>query len=175
MPIQILWVNLVTDGLPAMALGVDQKERDLMNRAPRNPQESIFAQGLGRKIAFRGIMIAFITLSVYILAFNYSFGSMEYARSAAFTTLVISQLCHVFDCRSEKYSVFEIGFGNKYLLLAVASSLLMQLSVLYVPFLQGIFQTKPLDILSWVVIILAASFMSIAFGLYRLFCRIWER
>ena len=175
LPIQILWVNLVTDGLPAMALGVDQKEKDLMDRPPRNPKESIFAQGLGRKIAFRGIMIAFITLCVYILAFSYSFGSMEYARSAAFTTLVISQLCHVFDCRSEKYSVFEIGFGNKYLLLAVASSLLMQLVVLYVPFLQEIFQTKPLDILTWAVIILAASSMSIAFGFYRLFCRIWER
>lgn len=167
LPIQILWVNLVTDGLPAMALGVDPKEKNLMRLSPRKPDESVFARGLGRKIAFRGMMIALMTIVVYILAFNYSFGSLEYARSAAFTILVVSQLCHVFDCRSEKYSIFERKESNLYLYLAVALSLTMQLAVLYVPFMQDIFQTAPLDILTWAVIILLASSLSIIYGLYR--------
>ena len=167
LPIQILWVNLVTDGLPAMALGVDPKEKNLMRLSPRKPDESVFARGLGRKIAFRGMMIALMTIVVYILAFNYSFGSLEYARSAAFTILVVSQLCHVFDCRSEKYSIFERKESNIYLYLAVALSLTMQLAVLYVPFMQDIFQTAPLDILTWAVIILLASSLSIVYGIYR--------
>ena len=174
-PIQILWVNLVTDGLPAMALGVDPKENDLMRYPPRSPKESIFAHKLGVKIAFRGIVIAFMTLMVYILAFNYSFGSMEYARSAAFTVLVVSQLCHVFDCRSEKYSIFEHKEANKYLYGAVLVSIAMQLAVLYVPFLQGVFQTKGLDILTWAVIIASASIMSVMYGIYRKVCKAVRR
>lgn len=174
-PIQILWVNLVTDGLPAMALGVDPKENDLMRYPPRSPKESIFAHKLGVKIAFRGIVIAFMTLMVYILAFNYSFGSMEYARSAAFTVLVVSQLCHVFDCRSEKYSIFEHKEANKYLYGAVLVSIAMQLAVLYVPFLQGVFQTKGLDILTWAVIIASASIMSVMYGIYRKVCKAVKR
>ena len=174
-PIQILWVNLVTDGLPAMALGVDPKENDLMRYPPRSPKESIFAHKLGVKIAFRGIVIAFMTLMVYILAFNYSFGSMEYARSAAFTVLVVSQLCHVFDCRSEKYSIFEHKEANKYLYGAVLVSIAMQLAVLYVPFLQGVFQTKGLDILTWAVIIASASIMSVLYGIYRKVCKAVKR
>lgn len=174
LPIQILWVNLVTDGLPAMALGIDPKESDLMHRAPRKNTESIFAAGLGRKIAFRGIMIAFMTMTVYIVAFNYSFGNMVYARSAAFTMLVMSQLCHVFDCRSEKYSIFEMKNSNKYLFGAVVVSLVMQIAVLYVPFLQGIFQTMGLDILTWAVIILLASLLSWVYGAYRVVVRIFR-
>lgn len=175
LPIQILWVNLVTDGLPAMALGIDPKEKNLMRQPPRQPDESIFAHGLGRKIAFRGVMIAFMTIVVYILAFNYSFGSLEYARSAAFTILVVSQLCHVFDCRSEKYSIFEHKEGNKYLLMAVGISLIMQLAVLYVPFMQEIFQTEALDILTWAVIIILASMMSVVYGIYRKIKRLFNR
>lgn len=174
LPIQILWVNLVTDGLPAMALGIDPKESDLMQHAPRKSTESIFAAGLGRKIVFRGIMIAFMAMTVYILAFNYSFGNMVYARSAAFTMLVMSQLCHVFDCRSERYSIFEMKNSNKYLLGAVWVSLVMQIAVLYVPFLQGIFQTMGLDILTWAVIIILASMLSWVYGAYRVVVRIFK-
>ena len=151
------------------------KENDLMRYPPRSPKESIFAHKLGVKIAFRGIVIAFMTLMVYILAFNYSFGSMEYARSAAFTVLVVSQLCHVFDCRSEKYSIFEHKEANKYLYGAVLVSIAMQLAVLYVPFLQGVFQTKGLDILTWAVIIASASIMSVLYGIYRKVCKAVKR
>jgi Ca2+-transporting ATPase len=134
LPIQILWVNLVTDGLPAMALGVDNIDRDIMLRKPRHPKESIFSQGLWRKIINRGLQIGLGTLVVFVLANYLSDGNITLARTMAFATLVFSQLFHVFDCKSERHSVFEIGiFSNIYLVLAVACSIFMQLAVIYFP------------------------------------------
>lgn len=168
LPIQILWVNLVTDGLPAMALSVDPISRDVMQRLPRSPKESIFAQRLAYKIAFRGILIGAGTLIAYIMGYYFSNGSMETARTMAFTTLVFSQLFHVFDCRSEHYSIFEIGVtGNKFLLMAVGCSVIMQLGVIYLPFMQNVFQTAALDGFYWCLILSISGGMTLLFGLYR--------
>jgi Ca2+-transporting ATPase len=158
LPIQILWVNLVTDGLPAMALGVDNKDPDVMSRKPRSPKESVFSQGLGTKIMLRGMQIAVGTLVVFVLGLVISGNDLALARTMAFTTLVFSQLFHVFECKSERHTVFETGiFSNMYLAGAVLMSTTMQLAVIYLPFFQAVFKTVPLSGLEWTIILLAAG------------------
>jgi Ca2+-transporting ATPase len=159
LPIQLLWVNLVTDGLPAMALGVEPPEPGIMSRKPRPKDESIFARGLGWIIFSRGAYIAAITIAAFLIGFIWSrmngLEELPLARTMAFTTLVFAQLFYVFECRSENYSPFELGFfKNKFLVAAVTCSVAMQLSVIYVPFLQDIFNTVVLSGWEWLVIIL---------------------
>jgi Ca2+-transporting ATPase len=159
LPIQLLWVNLVTDGLPAMALGVEPPEPGIMNRKPRPKDESIFARGLGWIIFSRGTYIAAITIAAFLIGFHWSringVEALPLARTMAFTTLVFAQLFYVFECRSERYSPFELGFfKNKFLVLAVLCSVAMQLSAVYIPFMQEIFKTVALSGWEWLVIIL---------------------
>ncbi|QKY68989.1 cation-translocating P-type ATPase [Lentibacillus sp. CBA3610] len=163
-PVQILWVNLVTDGLPAMALGLDQSEDDVMKRGPRNPKEGIFARGLGFKVISRGILIGVVALIAFMLAYQGNPENLIYAQTIAFTTLVIAQLIHVFDCRSE-HSIFARNpFENKYLVLAVLSSVLLLLVVVYWEPLQPIFHTTALGFRDW-MLVLALSFLpSVFFG-----------
>lgn len=152
LPIQILWVNLVTDGLPAVALGFDPPEKDIMMRSPRSSKESIFSHGLLSLILFRGILIGFTTLGVFI-SILYLGNSLEAARTGAFATLVITQLIHVFECKSERKSIFEIPiFNNLYLIFAVLCSLIMIFGVLYIPFFQLVFNTVPLSLTEWTII-----------------------
>ncbi len=175
LPIQILWVNLVTDGLPAMALGVDGTEPDIMKRSPRRPDESVFARGLGRKILIRGSMIGLGTLLVFVIGLWYGVGLLA-ARTMAFSTLVFSQLFHVFDCKSERRGIFEVGiFSNPLLVVAVMISVTMQLSVIYLPFLQNIFKTTALHTWQWVIILLVAGGPSVIIGLVRLFRSTFRR
>src|SRR5690606_8288954 len=115
LPIQVLWVNLVTDGLPAMALGVDPPDPDVMRRPPRSPRESVFSRGLGRRIAVRGTLIGLLTTGVFALTL-FRHGDLPLARTMAFATLVMSQLFHAFECRSETRTVWQTGlFGNPWL------------------------------------------------------------
>lgn len=172
--IQILWVNLVTDGLPAMALGVDGMDNDIMNRSPRAPGESVFARGLARKIGIRGMMIGLGTLFVFVAALFLGVNMLS-ARTMAFSTLVFSQLFHVFDCKSETRGIFEVGiFSNPYLVAAVAISTLMQLSVIYLPPLQAIFKTAPLYTWQWGLILTVAGGPSILIGIWRLVRNAWR-
>ncbi|MHB1421396.1 MAG: calcium-translocating P-type ATPase, SERCA-type, partial [Bacillota bacterium] len=167
LPIQILWVNLVTDGLPAMALGVDNADPDLMLRPPRSPKENIFAHGLLGKIMGLGTQIGLGTLVVFVLTLYYSAGNMVLARTMAFTTLVMYQLFFVFDCKSERYSPFKVGvFSNPFLVLAVMSSVLLQLAVLYIPFLQVIFQTTALGGVHWLFILAVTGGRTFLSGIY---------
>jgi Ca2+-transporting ATPase len=150
-PIQILWVNLVTDGLPAVALGFDPPEQDVMMRSPRKPGESIFSHGLAGTILYRGLLIGLTTLAVFASIIYYK-GDVGLARTGAFVTLVLTQLIHVFECKSETKSIFDIPvFNNFYLILAVLCSLAMLLGVVYIPPLQGIFKTVPLGLDEWLV------------------------
>ncbi|MFA6808028.1 MAG: calcium-translocating P-type ATPase, SERCA-type [Eubacteriales bacterium] len=168
LPIQILWVNLVTDGLPAMALGVDNPEVDIMRRDPRNPNESVFARGLGNKILIRGMMIGLGTLLVFILGL-WSGAGLLAARTMAFSTLVFSQLFHVFDCKSETRGLFEVGiFSNVFLLIAVSISVTMQLSVIYFPLLQAIFKTTALVGWQWIVVLLVSGGPTVIIGIIQL-------
>lgn len=159
LPIQILWVNLVTDGLPAMALGLEPPEPGIMNHKPRPRNENIFARRLGWIILGRGSYIAVVTLLAFVVGMAAaSWQSLSepliLARSMALTTLVFAQLCYVFECRSERYSPFELGFwGNRFLVMAVSLSISMHLLVLYVPSLQSIFSTCALNLWQWLFIL----------------------
>ncbi len=152
-PIQILWVNLVTDGLPAMALGLDKPEDDVMRRKPRHPKEGIFARRLGWKVISRGFLIGIVTLLAFLTIYHKNPENLAYAQTVAFATLVLTQLIHVFDCRSEESIFSRNPFGNMYLVWAVISSLLLMLLAIYVPALQPIFHTIPIEPKDWMLII----------------------
>ncbi|GAA0445663.1 calcium-translocating P-type ATPase, SERCA-type [Lentibacillus halophilus] len=166
-PVQILWVNLVTDGLPAMALGLDESEDDVMKRGPRNPREGVFARELGFKIISRGILIGSATLIAFMLAYQGDPDNLIYGQTVAFTTLVMAQLIHVFDCRSE-HSIFSRNpFENIYLVLSVLSSIVLLAVVIYWEPLQPIFHTTFLGFKDWLFIIGMSALPSILFGFTR--------
>jgi len=151
LPAQVLAVNLATDGLPAIALGMEPGEPDIMDRPPRSPNESVFSHGLARLILVRGVFIALSTIASFVIVHTMS-GSLATARTAALVTLVLSQLIHVFECKSENKSLFEIPLlSNKYLILAVLSSLLLLLGIIYLPFLSAIFGTSALTVNEWLI------------------------
>lgn len=167
MPIQILWVNLVTDGLPAMALGVDQPEKDLMEHKPRGAKENIFARRLGWKILSRGILIGFCTLGAFWITLHANDGAegqLVRAQSVAFATLVIAQLIHVFDCRSSRSIFHRNILQNRLLVVAVLSSVILLLGVLYIDALQPIFKTAPLNFRDWALTIVAAGIPTFLLG-----------
>ncbi len=146
LPTQLLLVNLVTDGLPAIALGVEPAERENMKQPPRRSDESFFSDGLMTKIIFRGILIGLCTLGCFAL-FTYMFGNLTIARTGALFTLIMSQLAHVFECKSEKKNIFTVPyFSNPKLILAVLVSAAVIFAAMYVPFLQIIFTTAPLTL-----------------------------
>lgn len=161
-PIQILWVNLVTDGLPAMALGVDQSENDLMQHKPRKAKENIFARRLGWKIISRGVLIGLCTLGAFWVTLLE--GDLVRAQTVAFATLVMAQLIHVFDCRSSRSIFHRNILENKYLVLAVVSSLVLMLGVMYIEALQPIFNTVSIGLREWCLVIVAAAFPTLFFG-----------
>lgn len=166
-PIQILWVNLVTDGLPAMALGVDQPEKDLMEHKPRGAKENIFARRLGWKIISRGLLIGLCTLGAFWLTLRIAPASPDQlvrAQSVAFATLVMAQLFHVFDCRSSRSVFHRNPFQNKYLVLAVLSSILLMLVVMYLPTLQPVFKTVPLNFRDWCLVLVSAGIPTFLMG-----------
>lgn len=167
-PIQILWVNLVTDGLPAMALGVDQAEKDLMQHKPRPAKENIFARRLGWKIISRGVLIGLCTLGAFWLTLgNHGDdpGALVKAQTVAFATLVLAQLIHVFDCRSSRSIFHRNILQNRSLVLAVLSSLILLLIVLYMPDLQPIFKTTSLNFREWCLVFVAAGIPTFVMGI----------
>lgn len=167
-PIQILWMNLVTDGLPAMALGVDPHDSDIMTRRPRHPRESVFSQGMAWRIITSGTVIGLGTLAAFRCGL--SMGDVELARTMAFNTLVFFQLFYVFACRSESHTILEIGLlTNLYLVGAVFISAALQLLVNYVPFLQAVFHVVPLNGLQWMTILLISSAPTVLGTVYHHF------
>ncbi|MDZ7313860.1 MAG: cation-translocating P-type ATPase [candidate division KSB1 bacterium] len=144
LPLQILWINLVTDGLPGLALSVEPAERDTMRRPPYPPAESIFGRGMGRQIIFGGLLMGLLSLGVgywYWHADNTAWQTM------VFTTLTFAQMANVMAIRGERVSLFSLGlWSNQPLLGAVALTILLQLVVVYVPFLQKLFSTTALSI-----------------------------
>ncbi|MDP4177048.1 MAG: cation-translocating P-type ATPase, partial [Bacillota bacterium] len=166
LPIQILLVNLATDGLPAIALGVDPADKDIMMEKPRAKNEHIFARGLMERILIRGSLIGICTILAFLAGKYYKMDLIT-CRTLALGTLIMSQLLHVFECRSEKHSIFEIKlFTNIYLLGAVLTSVILLVCVIYIPFLQKIFYTVPLDFGKWLIIIFFSGIISFINSLY---------
>lgn len=154
LPIQILLINLVTDGLPALALGVEPAEKNIMLFSPRSKKKNIFADGLGKRIISRGLQIGISTIAVFALALEMTDGDLEIARTMTFATLVMSQLCFVFTCRSEKQTVFQLGlFTNPYLTGAVLVSVCTLLIAVYLPYLQIFLVTRSLACWQWLIIL----------------------
>ena len=145
-PVQILWINLVTDGAPALALGVEPKERGIMHRPPRPPSEGVLNRATLAEIALYGAFITAAALAAFIIALRiYGSEDLAHARTAAFGTMAFSQLVHSLNCRSPRESVFRLGvLKNLYLLAAIAVSAGMTFFAIYTPFGNSVFQTAPI-------------------------------
>jgi Ca2+-transporting ATPase len=158
LPIQILWVNLVTDGLPGLALAAERAEPGVMERPPRPPRESLFAHGLWQHVVWVGLLMGSVTLAT--LAWTYAVGWAHW-RSLTFTVLALSQMGHVLAIRSESASLFRLGiWSNPPMLGAVVVTLVLQLATLYIPALNAVFGTQPL---SGLELLLALSLSSVIF------------
>jgi Ca2+-transporting ATPase len=156
LPIQILWINIVTDGPPALALSVDPYDPRIMERKPRHPKEGIL-HGMLSFVVVAGLF-AFLTGLAVFLGGLWLIGDLDKARTMVFTQTVMFELFFIFNCRSEKHSVFKIGVtGNRRLLLAIATSVCLQAAVLYIPFLQFYFGTVPLTFQEWMFILLLST------------------
>jgi len=163
LPIHILWVNLVTDGLPALALGVDPVDKDIMKKKPRNPNEPVVTKQRALLMIIQGLFIAACSLLAFCLVLFVENEGINRARTAAFIVLSCAQLFHSFNCRSMTKSLFSLGlFSNKSLILANAVSFGLQMAVVYVPFLQVVFKTQPLGIIDWCLVIIISSFPLVA-------------
>ena len=159
-PVQLLWLNLVTDSLPALALGVEPVEEGVMSQPPRDAHASLFAHGFAFRLAWQGVMVGLLTLAAYFLG-EYVLSDPGEAHAAAntmaFATLTLCQLFHAFDVRSERSSLFHIGvFSNPAMNKAFLIGLTMQLAVLCVPPLQVVFSTVPMSPLEWAVVLALA-------------------
>jgi Ca2+-transporting ATPase len=152
-PIQILWLNLITDGPPALALGLEPAEKGVMNKPPRNPREGVFAGGVGVSILYQGAIIGVVSLAAYWLALSWG-RSVEEAHTMAFLTMALSQLIHSFNARSFNLSLFRLGIGtNRTLVYAFFLSIVLQLVIVFVPFFRGIFETALLQLGDWAVVL----------------------
>jgi Ca2+-transporting ATPase len=150
LPIQILWMNLVTDGFPALALAVDPKSPDLMKQPPRRPEARLLDGRTLLAIGAQGVMLSAIALGAFAYSLYGLHQEVEQARAVAFTVMVIAQLVHAFNCRSERWSLFQVGlWTNRPLLLAVSLSFGIQVIVLTVPAVATIFKVVPLPIEDW--------------------------
>ncbi|MEN6312236.1 MAG: cation-translocating P-type ATPase, partial [Acidobacteriota bacterium] len=158
LPIQILWVNLITDGLPALALGVDPVDPKIMDRPPRKPNEPVITRARSWLMMSQGAFIALCSLSAFLFVFKYEGEGIVRARTVALATLTCCQLFHAFNCRSMRISLFKLGlFTNPSLVLAAAASFLLQISIIYVPFFQTVFKTQPLSLTDLGVIVAFSS------------------
>lgn len=155
LPIHILWVNLVTDTLPALALGMEKAENDVMLQKPRKEKDSFFSDGVGVSIIYQGITKGLITLLTYFIGI--SLYTHEVATTMAFATLGLIQLAHCLNVRSNDKSLLKLGlFTNMYLIGAIVISAVLQLIIIFVPFLNSIFEVTTLSLNQW-LIVLAAS------------------
>ncbi len=166
--IQILYVNLATDGFPAIALSVDPPDLDIMGKKPRPRHQPIFSGAVLWYLAGIGVWTGLVTLAVFVWAID-SGRSLIEAQGLCFITLILFEFFNAFNCRSFEYSLFKIGpFGNRWLVGAVLLTLAMTVPLFYVPVLQGVFHTYPLSLADWVIAILSASTVFILVEIVKL-------
>ena len=149
-PVHVLWINLITDTLPALALGMEKGESDIMEREPRSSKEGVFSRGLGVDVVYQGIMVAIITLVAYFIGNGLTFSDESvthgFGMTMAFLTMSMSEIFHSYNMRSQRGSLFKVKGTNKYLLGAMIVSLILSTTVMYVPFLQEIFELEVLSL-----------------------------
>lgn len=160
-PVHLLWINLITDCLPALALGMEKSEKDIMQHEPRNSNDGIFAGGMGIDVAFQGILITVITLVSYFIGHFMESGRFEAVNSAdgmtmAFLTLSLVEIFHSFNMRSRRGSVFGMHSQNKWLWLSMAASLILTTAVIYIPPLRSAFGFELISLAEYLVAIALA-------------------
>ena len=161
-PIHLLWINLITDTFPALALGMEKGEADIMKRKPRSSKEGIFANGLGVDVVYQGILVAALTIIAYFVGHRIESGVWEIAQSAdgitmAFLTLSFAEIFHSFNMRSQRGSIFKISNQNLFLWGAGIASLIMTILVIYVPFLANAFKFEHISSIEFLYSVLIAA------------------
>ncbi|MCO7128267.1 cation-translocating P-type ATPase [Sporolactobacillus shoreicorticis] len=167
LPTQILWINLITDTFPAIALGVDPGDKDVMSKKPRDPKESFFAGGAAMRAVIGGSLIGILTLVAFYFGLNehgYQLWSgsipedvLTYAETMAFVVLAVSQLFYSLSMRSAFHTIFQVGlFSNKYLIGAILLGIILQFAVISIPFLAAAFHVQMLSLQDWIIVILFA-------------------
>ncbi len=170
LPVQILWINLVTDGLPGLAVAAEPAEPDIMRRPPRSPTESLFAGGLGVHIIWVGLLMGLLSLGTQIFAIR---SDMNW-QTMVFTVLCLSQLGHALAIRSEKRSLFTMGIrSNMPLLYSVLATILLQMATIYLPWLNKIFHTAPLTMDELVLTFALSMVVFFAVEVEKLIRRHW--
>ncbi len=153
-PIQLLWLNLLTDGAPALALGLEKGDPDIMEQPPRPPKEPIINRPMVQGVTVQTVAITSVVLVAFFLGLRWGDGTETLARTMAFVTLSVSELLRAYTARSERYPLFRLGiFTNPYMQYAVGASVVLLLAAVYVPFLQPVFDTVPLGWREWEVIL----------------------
>ena len=153
--IQILWINLVTDGLPALALGLEPPEKDIMHRPPRPTEQGVLTKQRGLLILYHGLLITSVTLAGFWMVYRGDESQLARARTVTFAIAAFSQLFFTFGCRSQRYTMPELGvFSNPWLFAAIAVSSLLQVSIMTLPFTQNVFAVSTHLTWEWVLIIL---------------------
>lgn len=155
-PVHILWINLITDTFPALALGMEKGEPDLMKRKPRNPSDGIFAGGMGFDVAYQGILVSIVTLAAYFIGHFMEAGVWEITNSPdgitmAFLTMSMAEIFHSYNMRSRTGSIFTLKHHNFYIFGAMVASLLLTSAVIYIPFLSNAFQFEHISLEEYVV------------------------
>ena len=155
-PVHLLWINLITDCFPALALGLEESEPDSMKRKPRDPKEGIFAGGMGFDVFFQGVIVTALVLFSYVLGHRMESGVWEFVNSPdgttmAFLTLSMVEICHSLNMRSRRGSIFKLNSHNKFLYGAMLASLILTTAVIEVPFLASAFQFTPIDLEEYAV------------------------
>ena len=172
LPIQLLWINLVTDSLPALALGMEAPEADIMKRQPRRRGENVFSGGVGIEAIWQGVMFAVLTLIAFSIGNQTSFAL---GSTMAFATLAIGQLVHAMNVRSS-HSLFKVGFHtNKYMLGALCGSLALLLAVLLIPALQSIFSLISMSGGDWMTVIGLSLAPLVIMEVYKFFAPLFKR
>lgn len=187
LPTQILWVNLVTDTLPAISLGVDPGDDEVMKKKPRDPKESFFAHGAGIRAVIGGLLIGGLTLLAFTIGLSERGSSLResmnapedvivYARTMAFVVLATSQLFYSLTMRNESKSIFQVGFfKNKYLILSIIAGVVLQFGVISIPFFANAFKVHALPLNDWLIVFGLSLLPLIANEIIKIFMRMKER
>ena len=155
-PVHLLWINLITDCFPALALGIEKGEPDLMQRQPRNAKDGIFSGGLGLDVAYQGLLVTALTMAAYFIGHRIESGVWEIAQSAdgvtmAFLTMSMAEIFHSFNLRSQRGSVFKLHSHNPVLWGAMALSLVLTTAVIYIPGISDAFGFEHINALEYAI------------------------
>lgn len=160
-PVHILWINLVTDTFPALALGMEKGEKDLMQRKPRETKDGIFSGGLGFDVVYQGAMVTVLTLAAYFIGHYIESGRWEFVNSPdgitmAFLTMSMAEIFHSFNMRSQRGSIFNMKSHNIALYGGMIASLVLTTSIIYIPFLSKLFEFEHISFIEYLIAILLA-------------------